>query len=392
MDRFPLRPAILALALGWAFPAGAAELDRLAAAVAGRFEFPGAILLVSTPEGSETASFGVANLATGAPVTADTRFHVASVGKVVTAVAALQLVEAGTLSLDTPVRPFVDNSQAPRLPNIETATLGRLLSHTSGLPDCLRNGSFSLPEHPSIRWTASDALRFGHCRPPTAPGAYAYSNTNYILLGHILELRDGADLATVLDRRVLAPLGMTSSSGAVSPADPLLAHGYRRADDKGRRQDASLLAWSSALGDAPLTTTAADLERLFASLFRPGGQHLLGPALLADMAVERGHDDDEGYGLGLQRVVGDAGLRLGHSGRFAGFAAEAWYYPERDRIVILLANGDEHTSDDPMDMIEAALFPIALCRTDDRSARIGENAADRPQGGTSSDACHGRDG
>jgi D-alanyl-D-alanine carboxypeptidase len=351
-----LAAAVAALVLAWTMPAAAAELGAIAAEVVAKFDFPGAVLLVSGPDGSEAVALGTANRATGVPVTVNTRFHIASVGKVLTAVAVLQLVEAGTLSLDEPVRPYLTAEEAARLPNIDTATIGRLLSHTSGLPDCLRNGSFSLPGHPGIAWTASEALRFGQCRPATAPGAYAYSNTNYILLGLILEKRDGADLATILARRILGPLGMADSTAAVDAGDPLQAHGYRKADDKGQRRDGSLVAWGSHLGDAPLATTAADLERLFASLFRPGTRKLLADATLADMAIERGRDDDEGYGLGLQRVAGETGLRLGHSGRFGGFTAEAWYLRERDRIVILLANGDEHTEDEPMDIIETRLF------------------------------------
>ena len=349
--------AALSITVTLCGPARAADSYAILSDVAARFQFPGALLLISAPEGTEIVTTGTANLATGAPVTENTRFHVASVGKVLTAVAILQLVEAKRLSPQDSVRPFLEPKEAERLTHLDQADIGRLLSHTSGLPDCLRNALFSIPEHPDIRWTASEALRLGHCRPATAPGAYHYSNTNYILLGHILEQRDGTGLAHSLERRILTPLEMADSAVAVDPADPLLAHGYRLPSPQGERKDASLLAWSSRLGDAPLTTTGRDLERFFSSLFRPSARHLLSPEMLAAMTVERGRDEDEGYGWGLQRVEGDAGLRLGHSGRFAGFSAEAWYYPDKDRIVILLANGDEHTQDDPMDIIEAGLFP-----------------------------------
>jgi D-alanyl-D-alanine carboxypeptidase len=352
-----LTRTLFAVTLVLGTPARAADLHAILVDVSAHFQFPGALLLVSAPEGTEIVTTGTANLATGTPVTENTRFHVASVGKILTAAAVLQLVEAKALSPDDPVRPFLDGKEAERLTHLDQATIGRLLSHTSGLPDCLRNALFSIPEHPDIRWTASEALRLGRCRPATPPGAYHYSNTNYILLGHILEKRDGGDLADILARRILGPLEMADSTVAVDSADPLLAHGYRMPNPQGERRDGSLLAWSSRLGDAPLTTTGRDLERFFNSLFRPSQKRILSPESLAAMRVERGRDEDEGYGWGLQRVESDAGLRLGHSGRFGGFSAEAWYYPDKDRIVILLANGDEHSQDEPMDMIEAGLFP-----------------------------------
>ncbi|WP_160295534.1 serine hydrolase domain-containing protein [Paramagnetospirillum magnetotacticum] len=356
--------SLLRMALAvWLFwgtaPACAAPLDATLAEVAARFHLPGAVLLVSGPQGIEIATNGMADLATRRPVTEATRFHVASVGKILTAVATMQLVEEGRLSLTAPVRPFLDAQEAQRLTHVEDADIAALLSHTSGIPDCLRNGPFSLPEHPSMTWTASEALRMGRCRAATQPGQFAYSNSNYILLGYILEKQDGGDLAEILGRRILTPLGMSDSAVKVDTSDPLLAHGHRRKPEETAHRPAGLVAWSSRLGDAPLTTTARDLERLMASLFRPKPPRVLPDRMVAAMSMERGRSDGEGYGLGLQVIDTDLGYRYGHSGRFGGFAAEAWYYPEQDRIVILLANGDEFSEHDPMDLIEERLFAAA---------------------------------
>ena len=336
--------------------AEAADLNAVLQEISARYDLPGAVLLVSGPGGSETVSTGIANLATRTPVTGKTRFHVASVGKIVTATTVLRLVDEGKLSLDMKVSAFLDDRDVARIAHADTATIGQALSHTSGLPDCLRNQSFSIPEHPNIAWTSAEVLRLGRCRAPTKPGVYSYSNTNYIMLGHILEKIEGQDLAAVLSSHILQPLDMADSAIAVDPADPLLAHGYRTAAPGAERADASLLAWSSRLGDAPLSTTAGDLERLFKDLFRPAGR-TLSPAMRAAMVTEHGKDEDEAYGLGLELVPTDFGIRYGHNGRFAGFCAEAWYYPEKDTIVILLGNGDEKSKEDVMDFIEPRLFP-----------------------------------
>lgn len=370
--------ALLCLMQIGALPAQAADLGAIVTEVAAHFQFPGAQLLVSMPGETGIAATGIANLATGAPVTEATRFHVASVGKILTAIATLQAIKEERLSVESPVLAFLSPEEAKRLPHIESTSISSLLSHTSGLPDCLRNGRLSVPEHPGIAWTASEALRLGWCGAATRPGAFAYSNTNYILLGHILEKVDGSPLPDILARRILAPLGMADSTAAVTASDPLLAHGYRLPTAQGGRRDASLLAWSSHLGDAPLTTTASDLLRLFNCLFHAGGAPLLPEQTVAAMSTERGREDGEGYGWGLQRVDTDQGLRLGHSGRFGGYAAEAWYYPDRDAVVILLANGDEFTKDDPMDVIEAKLFPPPATAGDSESKSPKTTAEQMP--------------
>ncbi|HIJ62199.1 MAG TPA: beta-lactamase family protein [Rhodospirillaceae bacterium] len=346
----------IVLAGAWSAAANGADLNALVSEVAGHFDLPGAVLLVSGPNGTETATTGFADLISRTPVSEQTRFHVASVGKMLTAVAVLQLVDEKKLSLDDPVLPFLDRRDAQRITHANTATIRQLLSHTSGLPDCLRNASFSTPEHPSITWTAAEALRQGKCLGPTAPGIYSYSNTNYIMLGYILEKIEKDSLPGILTRRVLKPLEMTTSTASVDVTAPAgLAHGYRPATPQGERKDASLLAWSSHLGDAPLTTTAADLALLFKDLFGPSTR-LLSPPMLAAMRSEWGKDEDEAYGFGLELVPTKNGIRHGHSGRFAGYCAEAWFYPEKETTVIFLGNGDEHTEDDVMELIESRLF------------------------------------
>jgi D-alanyl-D-alanine carboxypeptidase len=350
-----VKAGVIAALLSHGHASLAADLRGALQDVVSTFNLPGAVLLVSSPEGREIAVSGVENLVTRTPVTEKTRFHVASVGKVLTAIATLQLIDDHKLSLDDPILPYVEVPEANRLAHIEAATIRRLLSHTSGLPDCLRNGSFSVPQHPSIVWTADDVMRYAQCRPANTPETYVYSNTNYILLGYAIERIEGESLGKIFSRRIFTPLGMNDSTVGASPAEPHLAHGYRPADRSGVRKDASLLALSSKLGDAPLTTTAPDLERVFAALFRPGGP-LLSAEMLKTMKTEWGHDEDEAYGLGLEIIDTDYGPRYGHSGRFAGYCAEAWYYADKDKIVVLVANGDEHTDKDVMETLEPWIF------------------------------------
>ena len=337
-------------------PAGAESASAVLDGVLRRYDIPGGVLLVSRPEGREVAAAGIADLRSRRPVTEQTRFHVASTGKMLTAVAVLRLVQDGRIALNDPASELVDHPDAARLPNLKGATLADLLAHLSGIPDCLRNSRSVTDKHPSPRWTADEGFRFAPCRSPTKPGEHAYSNTNYILLGHILERIDRQPFAEALAARVLRPAGMEDTTVGADPDDPRVARGYRRPNDKGVRADASLYAYSSPLGDAPVTTTAADLERFGNALFRTPGA-LLDPALLRDMVADRAGDDtDEGYGYGVVVEHSDWGPRWGHAGRYAGFRAEFWYFPERDSLIVLLLNGDENTDDDVGAMVARRLF------------------------------------
>ncbi len=341
-----------------------AQLEEALAATMRRYDAPGGVLLLSGPDGPpQIAAAGLAERAQRRPVKPDTRFHVASTGKMMTAVAVLQLVQEGKIALDSPVLPLIDLPGAARLANIASATVGDLLSHRSGLPDCLRNAKTPNPRHPNPRWTAAEALTSAPCGAASKPGVHAYSNTNFILLGRIVEKMDRRPLAESLAARVFRPAGMTATTlGAnwtgTNRAETNLAHGYRAAAKKGgKREDASAYAYSSPLGDAPVTTTAADLDRFMTALFRRPGL-LLRPEMLAAMLEDRaGEESDDGYGYGVAVEDSDWGKKYGHPGRLAGFRCEAWHFPEQDRTIILILNGDENGPDDVGVRLARALLP-----------------------------------
>ncbi|PWC32738.1 serine hydrolase domain-containing protein [Azospirillum sp. TSO35-2] len=321
------------------------RLDAALATLLQRYDVPGGVLLLSGPNGVGVAAAGLADRARQRAVTPDTRFHIASTGKMMTAVAVLQLVQAGTIRLDDPVVPLIALPAAGRLAHLDSATVADLLSHRSGIPDCLRNAGATSARHPNPSWTVVEALTVAPCGAPTQPGIYHYSNTNYMLLGRILERVDGTSLAASLERRIFRPAGMTATTLGASPEAPDVAHGYRAPKPDGSRADASLYAYSSPLGDAPVTTTVGDLDRFMTALFRRPGL-LLDPATLREMLVDRAGEADDGYGYGIMVEDSDFGPKYGHPGRLAGFRAEAWYYPDRDVAVSLILNGDENTDDD----------------------------------------------
>ncbi len=296
-------------------------------------QLPGAVLLVSGPAGRRVLVAGVANRETGAPVTPETRFYVASVGKMPIAVMALQQIEESRYRLDSPVAPLVsDLPGAERIANVKQATVSNLLNHTSGIPEYF-NDSFSeaADNAPNRVWSPKDALPFAAGLPATGRvGAkYLYTNTNYLLLGDLIAKADGGTLADSFLRRIFRRAGMTSTTVGASPADPSLAHAYADHNETGELEDVSRLGWLVPLGDGPITTTAADMERFLFALFRDGA--LLSPAMLERMKTPTPQEETYGYGLSLYED--ENGHCLYHSGYIEGFNAQVAYYVEQKRPV-----------------------------------------------------------
>lgn len=315
----------------------------------------GGVLLVSSPDRRDVTVAGLANIDRGSPVGPDSRFYVASVGKMAVAVAVLQQVEEGLLSLEAPVMPLLGGvPDVHRLGNIRAASLGQLLDHSSGIPDYLTD-AFTVAFHARPRrLTPATVLPFAFgLRATGRPGtAHEYSNSNYVLLGDIVATTDGVPFDQALRRRVLDRAGMRDTSIGADPGGRGLAHGYADLDDSGAVEDVSRFAWNSPLGDGPLVTTAADLERFLFALFRDG--KLLQPATLARMSAASANE--EGYGLGVERGQDRWGAWLGHSGSDDGFEAEARYYPDRRAALVVMVNGNSASEDSILDAAAAVLF------------------------------------
>ena len=343
--------AMLAVALfAAAAPARADDgLQRMLDRFLRKEELDGGILLVSGPGGRQVVVSGIANRRGDVPVGEGTRFYIASAGKMTTAVAVLQQVEEGRLSLDQPVRGMVGDLPLGRLANANRARLVNLLEHTSGIPDYITDAYEAAEQaRPDQARDAATLLAYAHGEEATGAvgNHYEYSNSNFVLLGHIAAVSDGIPFARVLERRVLARAGMTATTVGADPRDPTLAHGYTEEGDVSRR------SWSATTGDGPLVTTVGDLERFLFGLFRDG--RLLGPALLERMQKPSTFED--GRTLGFSVWDDRWGRGVGHTGLYDGFEADVRYYPDRQTALIFLTNGNQSSDDALLDSVAAAVF------------------------------------
>jgi CubicO group peptidase (beta-lactamase class C family) len=303
----------------------------------------GAMLLTRGGEVLLEAYVGLADRATGTPVTAATRFGTASVTKMFTACTVVDLVADGRLSFATPVVEVLPSGRRPRTLSPEV-TVHHLLCHTSGIADYCEEEEDSpayvedygalWADRPSYSMTRPvDFLPlFGDLPPYRSPGGrFQYSNAGYVLLGLVVEELSGRPFAEVVQERVLSRAGM-GSSGFLRLDDPLpdVATGYL---PSGRTNIYSVPVVGG--GDGGALCTARDLDR-FLRAYADGT--LLGP--LADTVLTRHTEAGDGFGEGYGVHLYPDG-RYGHGGGDPGVEALVHRWPDDDVHLVVLCNTED---------------------------------------------------
>jgi D-alanyl-D-alanine carboxypeptidase len=283
---------------------------------------PGAILHVRSPNlGRWTGVAGLGRVAPNVPMRAGDRFRAGSIIKPFVSVVVLQLVERGRLSLDARLPEVLPADVVGRFPTAPDITVRMLLSHRSGIPE------WDLPEqdeyaarHPAHVWTIAEILDLAAAKPPVfAPGtAYSYCNTEYNLLGLVIDRITGRSWRHEITRRVVRPLRLTHTA-LPAPGDLSIkgahAHGYFELD--GRIVDVTRLdpSIAGAAGGSALVTAVQDLARFWDALLK--GRPFRHRATLKEMLTfgPTPGDVTSGYGLGVEQYTIPGGIELiGHLG------------------------------------------------------------------------------
>lgn len=198
----------------------AGKLDRLFDVLESNNRMMGVVTVTRAGKVIYQRSLGYRTMSDGGKVKTDveTKFRVGSVAKVFTAVMIYQLIEEKKLAPDTRLSHFF-----PSLANADRITIAHLLSHTSGLADYTSGINHADPQSWVFRpHTAREMVtRFAALKPDFAPGeGYRYSNTNYTLLGYIVEAVTGSPYGEQLNKRIVKRLGLnrTRYGGAINPA------------------------------------------------------------------------------------------------------------------------------------------------------------------------------
>jgi D-alanyl-D-alanine carboxypeptidase len=189
---------------------------------------PGAVVFLRTPQGEFTATYGTTLLGATSPPSPDTHFRIASNTKTMTAAVTMQLAQESKLSLDDRVSKYL-----PGVPNGDNITIAELLEMRSGLYNYTNapEVSASLDRDPTKVWSPAELLGIAFAHPPNFPPgtAFEYSNTNYALLGLIIEKVDGKPLAQAMQDRLFGPLGLQNTilpANSVNTIPDPYSHGY----------------------------------------------------------------------------------------------------------------------------------------------------------------------
>jgi D-alanyl-D-alanine carboxypeptidase len=297
-------------------------------------------------------------------------YGIGSITKMFTACVIEQLVDEGRLSLDATGAELLGNEVVAGIPNAARATVRQLLDHTSGVPsweldpEWIRHGRGSAMDVSHIwgKTEALDYLKSGRDQATNDPGlGYGYSNSNYTLLGLIIEKVTGHDAVLEIHARLLTSRGLTDIRfEGFEPVDAArvpsryhfgtadfvrnagLHSSFRRIG--GPLIDVSRSNLSTEWTAGAILATARDLA-LFVRDLRDG--QVVSAAALRRMAAFKATDDrdeDMGQGLALDRYGREQ--LIGYTGNVLGFGAVVGWIPGEDVVIALLTNvGAMHAGD-----------------------------------------------
>ena len=312
--------------------------------------FPGATLGVVLPSGE---SFGLAvgfsDRETRTPMRSTDRMPAGSVGKTFAAATALQLIKEGQIGLDDKIEKYLGHEQwFPRLPNAKDITVRQLMNHTSGLVRYEFKEQFTkdLTANPDKAWKPAELVAYllDEKAPFEAGKGWDYSDTNYIVLGMIIEKVTGRKFYDEANRRLLKPLKLSDTIPQDGPRLKGVVQGYAGPNNPFGGTDAMLVNGKFSVNPqfewtgGGYVSTAHDLAR-WAKIFYEG--KAFSPDLLPQVvdgvsAPMLGRESK--YGLGAIIRKTSAGTSYGHSGFFPGYMTDMMYYPEQKIAVAVQVN------------------------------------------------------
>jgi CubicO group peptidase (beta-lactamase class C family) len=314
------------------------RIDSVVNAALAQRQIPGAVVAVLRNDTlAYAAGYGVANLATGARVTTETVFQIASMTKVFTAMAILMLVEEGKVALDDSAARYL--SWLPS--KYSGITVRQLLTHTSGVNPDMRTANIDEME-------LAEFKRRLEARPVSFPPGtnVQYANVGFILLSLIVEEASGEEFGEFLHRRIFSPLGMRSTGYRVpEQSDARHARGYELVNGELVEAPHVFSGW----GNSGIETTVLDLARFATALER---RALLRPSTYALMYTPGRLSNDslpKFTSNGVPTLFGLAwflqsyrGVDLiNHGGAVAGFSSALNRFVTVGWTIIVLSNGKQ---------------------------------------------------
>ena len=313
---------------------------------------PGATAGVVLSDGTVLAlAAGTSDTVLGVAMTASSRLLQGSVGKTYVSAVAMQLVHAGKLDLDAKVSEYLgDEPWYDRLPNHADITVRQLMNHTSGIIRYEFNEQFlvDLLADPDRVWRPEEQLAylFDTEAPFPAGEGWDYSDTNYIILGMIIERLTGSTYYAEMQRRLLEPLALENTVPSDSRRIPGLVQGYAGAGNPLGVPDQVIVDGEFVINPqfewtgGGIASTSEDLARWAKALYEG---RAFDPSMLPIMldAVPAQLGPGARYGLGVIVRETPLGPAWGHSGFFPGYLTEMAYFPDHGIAVAVQINSSD---------------------------------------------------
>ena len=307
--------------------------------------FPGATFGVVLANGE---SFGLAvgfsDRQTKTAMRANDRMPAGSVGKTFAAATALQLIKEGKIKLDDKIEKYLGQEQwFARLPNAKEITVRQLMNHTSGLVRYEFKEQFTkdLTANPEKFWKPAELVAYllDEKAPFEAGKGWDYSDTNYIVLGMIIEKVTGRKFYDEASRRLLKPLKLTDTAPQDGPRLKGVVQGYAGPNNPFGGTDEMIVNGKFSVNPqfewtgGGYVSTAHDLAR-WAKMIYEG--KAFSPDLLPQVeegvaAPMLGRETKYGLGVIIRKTA--LGTSYGHSGFFPGYMTDMMYFPD-DKVAV----------------------------------------------------------
>ena len=312
--------------------------------------FPGATLGVVLANGeSFSLAVGLADRELKSPMKPNSRMLAGSVGKTFAAATALQLVAEGKIGLDDKIEKYLGREPwFSRLPNAREITVRQLMNHTSGLVRYEFKDQFTkdLTANPDRVWKPAELVSYLlDEKPPFEAGkGWDYSDTNYIVLGMIIEKVTGNKFYDEANIRLIKPLKLTDTIPQDGPRLKGVVQGYAGSNNPFGGKDAMILDGKFAINPqfewtgGGYASTSHDLAR-WAKMIYEGkafSSTLLPQVLDGVPAPMLGRESKYGLGVIIRQTT--AGASYGHSGFFPGYLTDMMYFPDSKVAVALQVN------------------------------------------------------
>lgn len=291
-------------------------------------------------------AYGFNDIAKKSKANKDTKYKIGSITKTFTAVVIMQLIDEKKLKLESPLTSFF-----PNVKNADKITIEALLHHRTGIPDYVNQDSVTKEELNAPDLKEAIYTKIAKYQSSFEPNSkFEYSNSNYYLLGGIIEKITRKTYAENIEKRIVNKIGLKNTfypkENANTSKNESLSYTYTNSKWEQTKESKIDLAFSAG----EIISTPSDLTKFITALFQG--------KLLKNNSLEQMKLLKEGYGKALFQFPFGERRFYGHNGSIENFKSVVGFYPTENLSISLITNGDDYNQNDIMIGILSIYYKI----------------------------------